>query len=76
MFRELGPPRIGYLACMEVVSACPLPIASLLWRTPGRGTVLTIVCKATYALLPVESSLATQQDALHQVDRHLSLIHI
>ncbi|MFO0760397.1 MAG: DUF2169 domain-containing protein [Byssovorax sp.] len=46
---------------MDVVSACPLPVASLRWQTPARGASMAVVCKATYQLEPVESSLAREQ---------------
>jgi len=53
---------------MEVVSACPLPVGSIVWQTRSRGASLTVVCKATYALCPVESPLAEDQDPLHDAD--------
>ncbi|EYF05087.1 DUF2169 family type VI secretion system accessory protein [Chondromyces apiculatus] len=47
---------------MEVLSASPLRVASILWQ-PMRGVyILTVVCKATYALLPTASILADVQD--------------
>src|SRR4051794_24517181 len=49
-------------ARMDVISACPLPVASLLWQTPSRGASLAVVCKATYLLQPIESQLAAEQD--------------
>src|SRR6476660_9049743 len=53
---------------MDVVSACPLRVGSVLWQT-GRGDhTLTVVAKATYTLLPVESPLAAEQDEINQSD--------
>jgi hypothetical protein len=53
---------------MEVVSACSLPVGSIVWQTRSGGASLTVVCKATYALAPVESRLADEQDPLHEGD--------
>jgi hypothetical protein len=47
---------------MDVLSACQLPVASLLWQTPARGSSLAVVCKATYLLAPIESQLADTQE--------------
>ncbi len=57
---------------MEVVSACPLPVGSIVWQSRSRGASLTVVCKATYALCPVESPLAGDQDPLHDADHFWS----
>src|SRR5687767_5935849 len=54
---------------MEVVSACSLPVGSIVWQSRSGGASLTVVCKATYALCPVESQLAGEQDPLHDADR-------
>ncbi|WP_438018648.1 DUF2169 domain-containing protein [Sorangium sp. So ce315] len=47
---------------MDVVSACPLRVASSLWQPQAGVWALTIVCKATYTLTPDESPLAPEQD--------------
>ncbi len=47
---------------MDVVSLSPVRVASLLWRPSSGGFVLTVVCKATYELRPVELRFARQQD--------------
>ncbi|AKT40632.1 DUF2169 family type VI secretion system accessory protein [Chondromyces crocatus] len=53
---------------MEVVSASPLRVASVVWQ-PMRGVyILTVVCKATYALQPDESVLADVQDDPNESD--------
>src|SRR5262245_58057843 len=47
---------------MDIVSACPLRVASLMWQPRPGAFALTVVCKATYALAPVLSPLAPAQD--------------
>src|SRR5260221_6090771 len=47
---------------MLVVSACPLPVASLLWQPQPASFSLTVVCRATIALLPGESVLAEHHE--------------
>jgi hypothetical protein len=55
---------------MDVVSLCPFRVGSLLWQ-PQRGAWnLTVVCKATYDLLPVESRLADEQEYPSEDDNH------
>ena len=54
---------------MEVVSACSLPVGSIVWQARSGSASLTVVCKATYALGPVESQLASEQDPLHEGDQ-------
>ncbi|KYF69906.1 DUF2169 family type VI secretion system accessory protein [Sorangium cellulosum] len=53
---------------MDVVSACPLRVASSLWQPRAGAWALTIVCKATYTLAPGESRLAPEQDEPTSVD--------
>src|SRR6185503_12859819 len=55
---------------MEVVSACPLRVASVRWQPRPGAWMLTVVCKATYVLLPGESPLAKEQDAPNEVDEY------
>lgn len=48
---------------MDVVSLCPFRVGAVTWQ-PRRGAwAITVVCKATYRLLPVEAPLAEQQEA-------------
>ena len=54
---------------MDVVSVSPFRTGSLLWRR-GSGSVLTLVVKASFALLPGESALATEQDDLNERENH------
>src|ERR1700761_2212545 len=55
---------------MKLVSLCPLRAASLIWQ-PRRGSyALTVVVKATYDLMPVESPLAREQEYPNEDDNH------
>ncbi|MFT3774516.1 MAG: DUF2169 domain-containing protein [Minicystis sp.] len=53
---------------MEVVSACPLRVGSVLWKTATGALTLTVVAKATYDLCPAESPLAPEQDEPTETD--------
>jgi hypothetical protein len=55
---------------MEVISVCPLPVASLLWQPPRSALVLTAICKATFALRPVECALAEEQEYPNEDENH------
>jgi hypothetical protein len=55
---------------MLVVSACTLPVSSIVWRTRSGAFVLTVVCKATFRLRPVESLLADEQVPPIEADLH------
>src|SRR5262245_51195245 len=55
---------------MEVVSACPLPVGSLVWQAWSGAVVLTVVCKATFRLRSIESPLADEQDPIFDADRY------
>ncbi len=55
---------------MDVVSACPLRVASLLWQPRPGAHALTVVCVATYTLAPGESPLAAEQAPASEVDLH------
>jgi hypothetical protein len=55
---------------MDVVSLGPLCAASLLWRSTRGSWAQTIVCKATFNLLPDESPLARDQEPLNENDNH------
>ena len=55
---------------MNVVSNCPLRVASLLWQPKPGQFVLTIVAKATYVLAPGVSPLATEQDTPNEEDAY------
>jgi hypothetical protein len=53
---------------MDVVSTCPLPVASVLWQPRAGKWTLTFVCKATYRLAPTESELASEQEPPNEDD--------
>ena len=53
---------------MDVLSACPLRVASLAWQPRPGANALTVVCKATYALLPGTAPLAEVQEEPHALD--------
>ena len=46
---------------MDVVSEGPLQVSGLLWQPRPGAYAFTVICKATFALEPVTSPLATQQ---------------
>lgn len=55
---------------MDVVSACPLRVASLVRQARPGSWVLTVVCKATFRLAPDISPLAAQQEDPNEDDNH------
>lgn len=55
---------------MHVLSECPLRVASVLWRAPNGGLLLTVACKATYVLRPSVSLLAKEQEDLNETDSY------
>ncbi|MCA9297411.1 MAG: DUF2169 domain-containing protein, partial [Phycisphaerales bacterium] len=54
---------------MDVVSACALPVGSVVWITWSGAIVLTVVAKSTFLLRSVESRLAEKQDPIFEADR-------
>jgi hypothetical protein len=50
------------VASMDVVSSCPLRVASLSWQPRPGAFALTVFCTATFELRPVESPLAAVQE--------------
>lgn len=56
---------------MEVVSECPLPVSSVLWRHASGVWALSVVVKATFRLAPGVSRLdAHAQEHVHEADVH------
>lgn len=53
---------------MNVLSFCPLPVGSLQWQPRPGAHALTVICKATFSLLPGESPLAHTQEAIGESD--------
>lgn len=55
---------------VNLVSSCPLRVASVIWR-PAEGLfMLTVICKATFDLRPEESPLAAEQDDPTSADEY------
>jgi hypothetical protein len=57
---------------MDIVSTGPFQVGSLIWQLRPSMWVMTVVCKATYQLTPVESPLTDWQEPLNDVDGHLN----
>ncbi|MDI1484039.1 DUF2169 domain-containing protein [Polyangium sp. y55x31] len=55
---------------MDVVAQGPLPVASLLWQSRPGTWALTVICKATFLLVPTEAQLAPEQDPIVEQDEH------
>ncbi|HVY46725.1 MAG TPA: DUF2169 domain-containing protein, partial [Minicystis sp.] len=55
---------------MQVVSLCPLRTGSMLWQVKRGAWALTVVCKATFALHPVEARLASEQEPPYEEDEY------
>lgn len=55
---------------MLVVSACSLPVGSLLWQPQPSAWSLTVVCRATILLRPIESVLAEHHEEVAENDDH------
>jgi hypothetical protein len=53
---------------MDVVSLCPVRVASLVWRPSSGGFALTVIGKATFDLRPGELRLAEQQEDPNEDD--------
>src|SRR6185436_18128870 len=47
---------------MDVVSACPLRVASIVWQPAAGEWALTVVCKATFRLAPGVSEVMDPQE--------------
>src|SRR5262245_53621696 len=48
---------------MDVVSTCPLRVASMVWPPAPGFSALTVVCKAAFQLQPGEARLLEEQEA-------------
>ena len=53
---------------MEVLSPCPLRVASIVWQPRPGAFALTVVCKATFLLEPGTSPFTGEQDKPHERD--------
>jgi hypothetical protein len=54
---------------MDLVSLCPLRVASTVWQRKGQRA-LTVVCKGTFKLTPGELTLADEQEPILKQDLH------
>lgn len=54
----------------DVSSEGPFRVASLLWQPHAGAFALTVVCKATFLLLPGEARLAPEQDPPNEDDNY------
>ena len=65
------PSRAASLAFgMQVVSICPLQVASVGWQPRAGSHAITVVCKATFVLRAGQSELADVQDYPNDEDNH------
>lgn len=55
---------------MEVLSLGPLYAAGLPWQRQNREWMLTVVCKATFDLVPGELRLSAGQEPINESDNH------
>ncbi len=55
---------------MEVISLGPLYAAGFPWQRQNRDYMLTVVCKATFDLVPGELRLSAAQEPLNESDNH------
>src|SRR5262245_51894055 len=55
---------------MDVVSFCPLRVASFVWQPQRGGHVFTAVAKATFRLLPGDARLAQEQEYPNDDDNY------
>lgn len=55
---------------MEIVSRCPLRIATFVWKPSAGAHALTVVVKATFVLEPGVSQLAPEQDAIYDGEQY------
>jgi hypothetical protein len=57
---------------MYVTSECELPVASMIWQPQRAAWTLTVICRATFRLLPGESLLlpGSEQEAPYEHDDH------
>jgi hypothetical protein len=64
------PGELVRLASMDVLSQCRLRAGSVAWQTRAGAWALTVVCKATYRLTPIESPVAEDQEEIYEDDTH------
>ncbi|WP_437830045.1 DUF2169 domain-containing protein [Sorangium sp. So ce1153] len=57
---------------MDVVAAPPFRASSIVWLPRPSASMLTVVCKTTFVLLPGESRVAPEQDPPNTSDEYLN----
>ena len=57
-------------SAMQILSLSPLPAASIPWQLAPQRHALTVVCKATFDLLPGACALAAEQVDIHEREIH------
>jgi hypothetical protein len=57
------------VSVVDVVSLCAFPAGAILWEAQPRQLSLTVIVKATFALVPGEAIVAPEQDPLRE-ERH------
>jgi hypothetical protein len=55
---------------VDVASFCPFPVGALFWQPRPGAWVLTVVCKATYDLVPPVAEPHEPPEPLHEEDRY------
>ncbi len=55
---------------MDILAAAPFRAGSIAWQEQPEQWTLTVVCKATYALAPGTSALATEPEDVNERDNH------
>src|SRR4051812_42454102 len=55
---------------MDILASPPFRATSLVWQPRPGAWVLTVVCKATFVLLPGESKVARDPDPPNDTDDH------
>jgi hypothetical protein len=55
---------------MQLAALSPVHVAPLLWRRDARSWMMTVVCKASFDLVPGEMRLSAQQDVINETDQH------
>jgi hypothetical protein len=57
------------VSAVDVVSLCAFPAGAILWEAQPSQLSLTVIVKATFALVPGEATVAPEQDSLRE-ERH------
>ncbi len=55
---------------MDLISACGLPVSSVIWQSASGVWAMTAVCKATFRLAPGVLAPSPEQEPLYEEDDH------